>query len=246
MYSPVQHGIKKESRAVYYEEIKPPSELSELVHCFWQLKTENALPESFHYHVLPDACIDLIFDFSEPTQVTVMTPGTSSTVLDLGSNFYYLGIRLLPGVWTTDIAEIIGDYKQYTKVGSREVNGLVEELKSKDFKEQQKILSLLVKQLYNSKLINSDKVVVKVLKEIDSINSVESMALKSGLSTRQLQRHIKQSTGFTPHDFLKILRLQQSFEQGYTSLYADQSHFIHTFHKITNYTPSKYKTTFDV
>lgn len=246
MYKPVQHGIEKGNRMVCYEEAKPPEELANIVHCFWQLKTETALPKSFHYHVLPDACIDVIFDFSHPTLVTVMTPGTSSIVLELGSTFHYLGIRLLPGVWSVDLSKIVGDFTEYTHIGSHIVDVLIEDLKSKDFHEQQKILTALVKELHDSQYIHPDDVITNILLELNSIGSVEIMALKSRLSTRQLQRHIKQSTGFTPHDFLKILRLQQSFGQDYLHLYADQSHFIHTFHKITNYTPLKYKNTFNV
>lgn len=231
---------------VCYEEARPPEKLSNMVHCFWQLKTETALPESFRYHVLPDACIDIIFDFSEPTLATVMTPGTSSVVLDLGSTFHFIGIRLLPGVWSIDLPEIIGGYKQYDEVGPRVVHELVDELQYKDFHEQQKILTTLVEQLHSGKFINPDTIIAKILLELNSMNNVEAMALKSGLSARQLQRRIKQSTGFTPHDFLKIMRLQQSFGPDYLDLYVDQSHFIHTFHKITGYTPLKYKKTFDV
>jgi AraC-like DNA-binding protein len=67
-----------------------------------------------------------------------------------------------------------------------------------------------------------------------------------GLSPRQLQRNLKQSTGFSPHDLLKVLRIQQSFRQHYLNLYADQSHYIHSFRKVTGYTPAKYILKFDV
>jgi YesN/AraC family two-component response regulator len=43
-----------------------------------------------------------------------------------------------------------------------------------------------------------------------------------------------------------VLRMQQSFKQHYLDLYADQSHFIHSFRKITGYTPAKYVNKFDV
>jgi AraC-like DNA-binding protein len=72
------------------------------------------------------------------------------------------------------------------------------------------------------------------------------MAEVAGLSPRQLQRTLKQSTGLAPHDLLKILRIQQSFRQHYLDLYADQSHYIHSFRKITGYTPARYKDKFDV
>ena len=86
----------------------------------------------------------------------------------------------------------------------------------------------------------------KILTNIDDIHTVADMAAVTGVSPRQLQRMLKQTTGFSPHDLLKVLRLQQSFKQHYLELYADQSHFIHSFRKITGYTPAKYANKFDV
>jgi len=68
----------------------------------------------------------------------------------------------------------------------------------------------------------------------------------AGISARQLQRTLKHTTGFTPHDFLKVLRLQQSLNGNDTWSYADQSHFIHSFRNATGYTPGKYARKFDV
>ena len=59
-------------------------------------------------------------------------------------------------------------------------------------------------------------------------------------------RPLQQATGFRPHDLLKVLRMQQSFKQHYLDLYADQSHYIHAFRKITGYTPAKYVRKFGV
>lgn len=57
---------------------------------------------------------------------------------------------------------------------------------------------------------------------------------------------LKSATGFTPHDLLKVLRMQQSFRRHYLDYFADQSHYIHSFRKLTGYTPTKYRAKFDV
>ena len=72
------------------------------------------------------------------------------------------------------------------------------------------------------------------------------MAEAAGVSARQLQRILKHTTGFSPHDLLKVLRLQQSLNGSDTWSYADQSHFIHSFRNATGYTPGKYAKKFDV
>ncbi|MGB0412050.1 MAG: helix-turn-helix domain-containing protein, partial [Pikeienuella sp.] len=86
----------------------------------------------------------------------------------------------------------------------------------------------------------------KIFQRLDDIYSVADMAEVAGLSPRQLQRTLKRTTGFSPHDFLKVLRLQQSLNGSDTWSYADQSHFIHSFRRATGYTPGKYARKFDV
>ena len=72
------------------------------------------------------------------------------------------------------------------------------------------------------------------------------MAKVAAVSPRQLQRVLKATTGFTPHDLWKVLRIQQSFRKDYLLMFADQSHFTHSFRKVTGYTPGQFAQTFDV
>ena len=72
------------------------------------------------------------------------------------------------------------------------------------------------------------------------------MAEVAGLSSRQLQRTLKAHTGFTPHNLLKVLRLQFSFRNDYHLAFADQSHFTHSFRGATGYTPGRFFKKYDV
>ena len=67
-----------------------------------------------------------------------------------------------------------------------------------------------------------DPLTTSLLADLDEINSVADMADAIGMSARQLQRVLKRTTGFSPHDLLKILRLQKSFVQDYQESYTDQ------------------------
>ena len=89
-------------------------------------------------------------------------------------------------------------------------------------------------------------VTAAILSNLDVIHSVADMAEVVALSPRQLQRTLKATTGFSPHDLWKVLRLQRSFRQDHLLLFADQSHFTHSFRKLTGYTPGRFKKTFDV
>jgi AraC-like DNA-binding protein len=119
-------------------------------------------------------------------------------------------------------------------------------LAGKSFADQQAILSTLVEDLIARNLVAPNPVTQTIFQHLDDITSVADMAAVCGVSARQLQRTLKRTTDFAPHDFLKILRLQQSLNGHDAWSYADQSHFIHSFRKATGYTPGKYAKKFDV
>ena len=246
MYSPVQKGIEKTASSVQYTEVKPPNHLCEYVHRFWEIKTETELIDDFGFHVLPDACIHIVFNLADPKIAGVTTLRTTAEVLNLGRNFHFVGIRFLPGVWQGDHNEIIKGLVDSPYRGNLPLIEVGHELARLKFSDKQPVLSKLVLELIKEGLVTLDAVTTSLLADIDEINSVTDMANAVDMSPRQLQRVVKKMTGLSPHDFLKVLRLQKSFVQDYQELYTDQSHYIHSFRKITGYTPSKYALKFDV
>ncbi len=246
MYKPVKDGIDKSAKFVSYIEEQPQDHLRELVHCYWELKTTNPLPEDFRYHVLPDACVNILLNQMDRDVAAITAIHTTATVLNLGKSFHYIGVQLLPGVWRGNPAEIRNDYVAESYTGTLSLNDLNQELAGLDFFAQQSPLSNFLEKLQHEGLIAANEVTAEILRSIDAIRSVADMATVTKLSSRQLQRILKETTGFSPHDFLKVLRVQQSFKQDYLTYYADQSHFIHSFRKITGYTPTKYAKKFDV
>jgi AraC-like DNA-binding protein len=246
MYNPVKDGIEKTVRSVVYIEARPPSHLSEFVHCFWEIRTDKALPDDFRFHILPDACVNILLNQLDTTIAAITALHTTSKVLNLGRTFHYVGIQFLPGVWRGDPNEIIRGFVDKPYSGNLPLVKTNSELAGLDFPAKQTVLSKLVEQLVGEKLVAANSVTAKILTNLDAIYSVADMAEVTSLSPRQLQRTLRQTTGFSPHDFLKVLRMQQSFQQNYLAYYADQSHFIHSFRKITGYTPLSYTKRFDV
>jgi AraC-like DNA-binding protein len=246
MYKPVKDGIEKAVKSVIYIEDHPPAHLLELVHCFWELKTEVILPEDFHYHVIPDACVNILLNQID-TEVTAITAlNVDSKKLNLRKRFHYVGIQLLPGVWQGSLGEIIKGFVDKTYRGKLPLIEFNKELTHLDFSAKQTVLTKLVEKLIKEEIVVPNVVTSEILKNINEIQTVNEMASFAKMSTRQLQRILKKTTGFSPHDFLKILRLQQSFKEDYLSHYADQSHFIHSFRRITGYTPGKYIKKYNV
>jgi len=246
MYNPVQDGMEKSAEGVSYTEAKPPHLLSRAVHCFWELKTDRVLATDFRLHAVPDACVNILFNQAETSIAGVTALRTTFEVLNLGKSFHYVGIQLLPGVWRGNREDIADRFVGTPYLGSLPLVQTGNALAELDFIARQTVMSELVQWFVDARLVVANVVTEKILTNMDAIHTVVDMAAVCGLSPRQLQRTLKQTTGLSPHDLLKVLRVQQSFKQHYLELYADQSHYIHSFRKIMGYTPAKFANKFDV
>lgn len=246
MCNPIQDGVEKKARFVRYALGALPGYLSSLVHCYWELKTERPLAEDFFLHAMPDACVNILFNQANLEIAGVTALRTRYEVLNLGKSFHYVGIELLPGVWQGNPQEIADRFVGIPYAGELPLVATNRKLALGDFLAKQVILSSLVQWFIDAKLVANNPVTEKILARLDDIRTVSDMAVAASLSTRQLQRTLKHTIHFSPHDLLKVLRIQQSFKRHYLDLYADQSHFIHSFRHVTGYTPTKYIDKFDV
>ncbi|MDQ4140594.1 MAG: helix-turn-helix domain-containing protein, partial [Bacteroidota bacterium] len=81
--------------------------------------------------------------------------------------------------------------------------------------------------------------------------NVAQLADQTYLSMRQFERHFKNSAGFSPKLFSRIIRFQATLKEygnqqkslteiGYACGYYDQSHFIHDFKEFSGYHPGVY------
>lgn len=246
MYSPVKDGIERSAQLVRFIEAKPPGSLHNLVHVYWELKTERTLAEDFHYHVVPDACVNILFNQRSLDVTAVTAASTSAIVLNLGKDFHFVGIQLFPGTWLGHPSELCREMVDQPYTGTLPLLETNRRLASLSFERQQSVLTTFAEQLIKLGLIAENPITSRIIKHFFEIQKVADMAKLTGLSTRQLQRSLKEMTGFSPHDFLKILRLQYSFGGDFLTHYADQAHYIHSFRKATGHTPVGFRKRFDV
>ena len=246
MYDPKGNGKQKAVQTVQFTEAEPPKHLRGIVHRFLELKTESPLPEDYRFHALPDACAYAVFDQLNPTITGIAKLRTESEEFNLGRTFHFVNIRFLPGVWQNTFEPIAQGMVDQPYSGNLPLIDVNADLAERSFADQQQFLTSLVESFLEHKYVAVNPVTEKIFQNLDDIASVADMAAAANLSTRQLQRTLKRTTGFAPHDFLKVLRLQQALNGNDTWSYADQSHFIHSFRNATGYTPGKYARKFDV
>lgn len=246
MYDPKGNGKDRAVEAVQFHEAEPPDHLRSIVHRFLDLKTDGELAADYRFHALPDACTYIVLDQHKTDIAGVTKLRASSEEMSLGKIFHYVNIRFLPGVWQGGSDGVEHGMVDTAYSGALPLIDLNRKMAGLEFADKQALLSAFVEQLVEQKLVEPNPVTEKIFGQLDDVYSVADMAEIANLSARQLQRTLKRTTGFAPHDFLKVLRLQQALKDEPSLTYADQSHFIHSFKKATGYTPGKYAKKFDV
>lgn len=241
MYRPRQIGVlRRFSGLVVYREFAPCR--GDLAYCFWELRTRKKLDEDFNYLVLPDGCVDLVFDVSDTPGfdgALAMTPDTRAIELNLGRFFAYIGVRLQPGAWVGPLGAVVGGSWAIENLGVLDLRRIRESLvKATDISVA---LNDVLARLEQAGFVSNVGLAGALLQ---SSSEVASYATSLGYSRRQTQRILRKMLGFAPHDFLKIIRFQQTLQHGASDSYADQSHYIREFKRITGLTPGKFRTAY--
>lgn len=244
-YHPLQTGVNvKLGKNIYYNEQKPDSSLARVVHCLWTLKTMEPLDTSFVYTVMPDACIDFVFDVTGSTPPIVMTPSVCVEALDLGKKFHYIGIRFKPGVLTKDIDihSLIGSQKELADILSRQVNvNSMTTSAAQTEREHYEVLHTFTLELIDNSIVERNGFIENVLSGMQYGLTIDEVADKVGYSSRQLQRKVTKQTGFSPVQLRRILRFQSVLSSGdYELRFVDQSHLIKEFKAVTGLSYAKF------
>lgn len=68
--------------------------------CIWEMKSKRILDKTIPNHILPDACIDIVIDF---TNNTICFAGFSeeTKIFQLNKKIDYMGVRLKPSIFYT-------------------------------------------------------------------------------------------------------------------------------------------------
>lgn len=244
MYDPVQIGIPaKLKNYITYNEVLSKSH-ENVVLCYWFLYSKKTLSEEFEYLVLPDGCIDIVFDIDTTPEfqgALIMTPKTAAESLNLGKNFSYAGIRLRPGAWLRSPVDIVGQQTIVKILAGIDLQKTRSTIMRAQDSERIEILEKLVNNLSEQNVIGMDDALHPFLESVGHLRNVGDYSSSLNYSPRHLQRIFKKQFGYSPHDFLKIVRFQDALASNSKINFADQSHYIRDFKKITGMTPVEFK-----
>lgn len=243
-----------------YLELLPSNLLKPFIQCYWMMRLPFSLASRSH-QVLPDGCMDILFDL-ESEKVEVIGTMTRSIEIELASGLDLCGIRFKPGgiypFIQVDASEFTDEAVQAPGRLGQLIYKALDELKARRTNESRVdyLNSLLEKRLANCE--KQDLLFLKFLSNISQgdrgISRVDQVLPMVGMSQRTLERYFQRHVGIGPKKFLSVLRLRRVLRElskvgsllDWADLalrhgYHDQAHLIHEFKGITGTTPTRFR-----
>ena len=256
LFKPVQPTVSGDAGAVRYVEVPPDQNLAPLIHCYWQLATQQPLSQPFVYRVVADGCIDLFFDLLAPDDLFVMGLSTTYTEFPLGGVFNYVGVRFLPTafplLYHIDASELTNQVVAFRDVAPAATGQLTDLIAGHTTLEAliPRLDSYFMQEFMSANL-DPDRRLTNALATIlasgGKLNVLNDLDV--AISHRQLSRLFQRYVGDTPKVFSRIVRFQhllnaspsiQTLQEDkvfYDLGFYDQAHFIKEFKTLYGQTP---------
>jgi AraC-like DNA-binding protein len=232
-----------------YIEILPENHLRPFIECYW-MQSDNLVPQI----VLPDGCIDLVFN-----EAAGFVVGTMTTPITVKPSGDFVGVRFKSGKASMflnfDASELTDRKTELRNIAHRDGSMLVEKLfEAKHFNEKIKLLNTNLSTWFRYKSNdNVDYVVQKIVESQGNI-SINSICHSLDLSRQHLARLFQEYVGIRPKQFARVIRFQallktvrQSPEINWADEaamlgYYDQAHLISDFRQFSGTSPEKFTT----
>jgi AraC-like DNA-binding protein len=242
--------------APLYREHDPPPALAARVECLWTLRSDGALPAPALNRVLPDGCIDLIFDFGDgPGGAPGSGPRgyaagamTRALAVRMAGRVEIVGVRFRPGGAALGIpaGELTDGAAGLDELGLGGV--CVPVLEAGCALAAVPVLG----EVLAARLREAPEPIAAAawarLRSTAGALPVRELAAQLGVGERRLQRIFHEHVGLTPKQAARVARLKAALSLmagaelplGRVALragYYDQAHFNHEFARLAGVAP---------
>ncbi|WP_410767911.1 helix-turn-helix domain-containing protein [Fontibacillus sp. BL9] len=260
IYRPITAQPPKNSTHV---EIEPCKELKPYIHCFWGTSrpyTNMPSPDNQQGLVIPDTCMDLIFDIDINTgRLTDIFSGINDAAFVLAEStgapstfairFYFWAVPLFSDESMHQALNAFAESESYFHNIRRDFQRILTDhhlIQDRVAFAEQYLLNKLNMNRRNNNVMNA---VYKLL-ETRGTADIAELTGYTAVSQRQLERLFKEYTGLSPKKISGLIRYQHLWQDilkdrdfsiqdaVYKYGYADQSHLLHDFKKYHTMTPA--------
>lgn len=242
-----------------YKEIAPHPDLADYIDTFWI--SEGVGKQSIKEIILPDNCVDLIFNLGEKCEtdngaLTMYSEktylvGTMTTFKEtfVDSSNKLVGVRFKPSAFSS--------FYSYAPLNEiKDITIEFEQTLSPDIHKIKKYATAYLNEFFLNELITVKHNLFKVIKDIEIANgqiSIDTLAKQNSTTIRQLERNFKEHIGISPKEFTNIVRFRialskikhKSNQQSLLDIacecgYYDHAHLSNEIKRYTGVVPSKF------
>jgi AraC-like DNA-binding protein len=240
-----------------YDEAPAPAPLARHVAAFWQMSGRSPLGTAATHRVLPDGCMDVIFELGSVRAVSFVGTMTTALEVRLTDELDGFGIRFRPGgaaPWLRIPADELTDSSIAMHDSPlRAPPALVDALSAAPSFATR--IRLATEWLLRSDRPDPEQLSVYAAARMFAREkqTVSAAARDLGMSERTLQRTFQKSVGITPVEYRSIARMRRllvSLDAGVSLAdaavdagYYDQPHLDREFRKLVGCPPSQWLAT---
>ena len=244
-----------------YEEYEPPPILQSYLDCYWSYCTESPSLFLNTKPIIPDGCIDIIFDLSRPATIKSFVVGAmTKPITNNKTNLW--GVRFKPGMAypfikrpMQKLTDLMIDYYEFV---GQESKCLSDQLVDQNTIKNK--ISILNK-MFTQKLSTLDAVEAPIVWALNLIHqtngkcTIKEICGEIGWSRQHFNRKCLNYTGLNPKFLSQVIRIKELIKRykskkfhNWSELsieggFYDQSHMINEFKKITGLTPPEFLET---
>jgi AraC-like DNA-binding protein len=235
-----------------YREYSPGPGLTGIVECLWTSTGGSAVP--FAQRILPDGCMDIVFDFSgTPRRTAVIGAMRQAQVFVRGHIVDFLGVRFRPGAFTGLFpihARELTDGRLDLALVWSEADALWQLLGETPALHRVGQLRSVLAERARSRF-RADPCLEHVVRRIEGSGGRIRLGTL-GVNARQMERRFAAAVGLSPKMFARVMRFKTvSFaasreeKPDWADLavrcgYSDQPHLIREFKALSYLTPSEW------
>lgn len=237
-----------------YREHAVDPRLEPFVACYWTHDVTSARKQS--HPVLPDGCIDILFESRSETLIVVGTMTKTLWVEHRGPT-QFVGARFKAGgavPFLRERADVFTDdtVEAAAVLGSAGLELEEQLLAGASIKERVRVLErFLIQRLERTAIAVDPRIEWSTSRLVrDSGCRIDSLATSLGMSRQYVRRLFLEHTGLSPKAFARVARLKKLVaampsiphlaEAALASGYADQSHMTREFKELVGVTPAAF------
>jgi AraC-like DNA-binding protein len=217
-----------------YEELASPAVLSGWIAAFWQLRDAEDNDDPGTQRVLPDGCVDILFDFGRwragGCNVGMVGPAgrlvgtmTRALVVPMSGHTDLFGIRFRPGVigsLTVCTGRAVQDLSIPLSEAGIHLSVSDEELyRESSLANRVRCVSPVLQRHLESRPSGDSTVLAAIAawenaarEEIGRLPSVKAVARRVGATERSLERRFGAWAGYRPAQFRRLVRFRAALE----------------------------------